>query len=101
MRICAVLVTRTWPSNMPTTSATCSPFSRMPRSSSSSTTRLMSSGPPAMPVPIRPRAAYMPELLVGDDGGGVELLGQMAGRERVGAVEPLLVGQAFVRGTPP
>ena len=34
-----------------------------------------------------------PELLVVDDGGGVELLGQVPGRERVGAVEPLLVGQ--------
>ena len=39
-----------------------------------------------------------PELLVGDDGSGVELLGQMAGRERVGAVKPLLVGQSFVSG---
>src|SRR5271165_5311070 len=39
-----------------------------------------------------------PELLVGDDGSGVELLGQMAGRERVGAVNTLLVGQAFVGG---
>ena len=59
MRICAVLVTRTWPSNMPTTRATCSPFRRRPRSSSSATTRLMSSGPPVMPVPISPLAAYI------------------------------------------
>ena len=96
MRICAVLVTRTLSSNMPTTRATCSPLSRMPRSSRSSTTRLMSSGPPAMPVPIRPRAAYSPSFSWIDDRGGVELLGQVAGGECVGAIKSLLVGQAFV-----
>jgi hypothetical protein len=39
-----------------------------------------------------------PELLMGDDGSSVELLGQMAGRERVGAVKTLLVSQAEWEG---
>ena len=96
MRIWAVFVTRTLSSNIPTTSATCSPCSRMPRSSSSSTTRLMSSGPPAIPVPIRSARGVQAELLVVDDCGGVEFLRQVAGGEGIGAIKALFVGQAFV-----
>ena len=41
------------------------------------------------------------ELLVGDDGGGVELLGQVPGRERVGPVEALRRRSALVVATLP
>src|SRR5262249_35934842 len=36
------------------------------------------------------------ELFVADDGGRVELVGQVAGRELIGVVKPFLVGQALV-----
>ena len=98
MRICAVLVTRTLPSNMPTTSATCSPFEP--------DAPLFEQFDHALDVvraagdagADQPAGGIHPELLVVDDGSGVELLGQVAGRELVGAVEALLVGQALVGG---
>src|SRR6266446_1647931 len=96
MRICAVFVTRTFSSKRPTTKATCSPLSRMPRSSSSATTRVMSSGPPAMPVPISPRAAYMASFSCSMTATVWNFLGQVARDEFVRTVEALAIAQALV-----